>query len=89
MQEAEELQRRLEETILGLLAQRGAGKTICPSEVARAVAGNETRGTWEPLMKPTRQAAEHRVAEGKLLITQKGTVIDGSTVKGAVRLRLR
>ncbi len=32
-----------------LLAERGAGKTICPSEAARAVAGSDERAAWEPL----------------------------------------
>ena len=89
MEEAEELQRRLEAAILRLLGQRGAGKTVCPSEVARAVAGREDRSAWEPLMEPTRQAAGHLVAEGRLVITQHGRAIDGATAKGPVRLRLR
>jgi len=89
LREAEELQPKLEAVILRLLGQRGAGKTICPSEVARTVAGSEARSAWEPLMEPTRQAAAHLVAEGRLLITQHGRVVDGSTAKGPVRLRLR
>ena len=78
----------LEETILRLLRERGAGKTICPSEAARAVAG-EGREVWEPLMELTRQAARRLVAKGALAITQGGHVVDGSTAKGAIRLRLR
>jgi hypothetical protein len=89
LQEAEELQPRLEAAILDLLGQRAAGKTICPSEVARAVAGSQARSMWEPLMEPTRQAAGHLVNEGRLVITQHGRVIDGATAKGPVRLRLR
>ena len=89
MEEAKELQVSLEAAILRLLDQRGAGKSICPSEVARTVAGSEVRSAWEPLMEPTRQAARHLVAEGRLLITQHGREIDGSTAKGPVRLRLR
>ena len=38
--------------ILRLTAQRGAGKSICPSEVARAL-----RPDWQPLMPVVRQAA--------------------------------
>jgi hypothetical protein len=89
LQEAEELQQQLKAAILTLLAQRDPGKTICPSEVARAVAGSEDRSAWEPLMEPVRQAAENLVAEGRLVITQHGRAIDGSTAKGPVRLRLR
>ena len=71
-----------------LLGERGAGKTICPSEVARAV-GGEDRVRWELLMEPVRAAARRLVAEGKIVITQGGVVVDGSTVRGAIRLRMR
>lgn len=79
----------LEARILTLLHTRGAGKTICPSEAARAVAGGEERALWEPLMEPARAAARRLVAEGKIVITQGGVVVDASTAKGAIRLRLR
>jgi len=78
----------LESEILRLLAERGLGKTICPSEVARAVAGEE-RADWEPLMEPVRTAAARLVAQGKIVVTQRGRVVDGVTAKGPVRLRLR
>jgi hypothetical protein len=83
----------LEETILRLLHDRGAGKTICPSEAARTVAGGGTlsddRTTWEPLMEPARAAARRLVAAGSIVITQAGHTVDPSTAKGAIRLRLR
>lgn len=78
----------LEQTILRLLAERGAGRTICPSEAARAVAGTEERTSWEPLMEPARAAARRLVAEGKIVITQGGVAVDASTAKGPIRLRL-
>ncbi len=81
--------RALEETILRLLAARGAGKTICPSEAARVVAASDERADWEPLMDPARAAARRLVADGRLVITQGGHIVDGSTAKGPVRLRLR
>jgi hypothetical protein len=79
----------LERAILRLLAERGAGKTICPSEAARTVAGSDERPAWEPLMEPARSAARRLVAEGRLFITQGGEVVDPSTARGAIRLRLR
>ncbi len=79
----------LEEAILRLLGERGAGKTICPSEAARAVAGSDERAEWEPLMEPSRAAARRLVAQGRLVITQRGEVVDGNTAKGPIRLRLR
>ena len=83
----------LEATILRLLHERGAGKTICPSEAARSVAGggesSDDRPAWEPLMEPARAAARRLVAAGKVAITQGGHEVDASTAKGAIRLRLR
>jgi hypothetical protein len=79
---------QLEAAILKLLSERGAGKTICPSEAARAVAPSSSKDDWEPLMEPARQAARRLVADGKILITQGGVVADPSRAKGAIRLRL-
>jgi len=84
-----EQDRALEATILRLLKDRGAGKTICPSEAARAVAGSDERSAWGPLMEPARAAARRLVAEGQIAITQGGRAVDGSTAKGPIRLRAR
>ncbi len=80
---------RLEREILRLLAERGGGKSICPSEAARAVAGTEDREHWEPLMSAARDAAEGLVEAGVVVVTQRGQVVDGRTAKGPIRLRLR
>lgn len=82
-------ERALELSILQLLRQRGAGKTICPSEAARAVAGSDDRDAWEPLMEPARAAARRLVASGSIEVTQGGHVVDASTAKGPIRLKLR
>jgi Protein of unknown function (DUF3253) len=85
----------LETAILSLLVERGPTKTICPSEAAKLVAGSDrdkeksTRRDWEALMEPARAAARRLVAQGKLFITQHGEVVDPSTAKGPIRLRLR
>ena len=76
------LDRALEQAILELLDARAAGKTICPSEAARAV-----REDWRPLMERTRAAARRLVADGRVEITQKGRVVDPSTARGPVRIR--
>ena len=75
---------QLEEAILTIATARAAGKTMCPSEAAKAV-----REDWRPLMERTRQAARRLVAQGRLEILQKGRVVDPSTAKGPIRLRLR
>jgi len=75
----------LEASILGLLDQRAAGATICPSESARALGGDD----WRDLMEPARRAARRLVARGEIDITQGGSVVDPSTAKGPIRLRKR
>ncbi len=78
------LDRQLETAILELLAQRARGKTICPSEAARAVAPED----WRSLLEPTRNAARRLVSSGRIAILQRGRVVDPSTVRGPIRLRL-
>jgi hypothetical protein len=75
---------RLERAILGLLAARGLGATICPSEAARAIEPD----AWRDLMEPARSAARRLVNRGLAEITQGGRVVDPSTAKGAVRICL-
>jgi hypothetical protein len=86
---AEVVDAELETAILELLAERGRDKTICPSEAAKLVGGRATRHDWESLMEPARMAARRLVAAGKIVITQHGAVVDPSTAKGPIRLRLR
>ena len=73
----------LETAIVDLLAQRAGGASICPSEAARVVGGDD----WKPLMEPARRAARRLVAAGTIEITQGGRVVDPSTARGPIRLR--
>ncbi|MFM8312263.1 MAG: DUF3253 domain-containing protein [Ilumatobacteraceae bacterium] len=75
---------RLGSAILDLLGARSAGATICPSEAARVV---DPDG-WRDLMEPARRAARRLVAAGAVEITQSGRVVDPSTAKGPIRIRL-
>lgn len=75
---------RLERVILELLEQRAAGASICPSDAARHVGGDE----WRPLMDPVRQAAARLAAQGDVVITQGGEVVDLDSVRGPIRIRL-
>ena len=74
----------LEQAIDSLLQQRARNATICPSEAARMVGGDD----WRSLMEPARAAARRMVAAGRIEITQRGRVVDPSTAKGPIRLRL-
>ncbi len=74
----------LEQAVLDLLADRRVGGTICPSEAARRV-----RATgWEELMEPARSAARRLADQGLVEITQGGRVVDPSTARGPIRIRL-
>ena len=73
----------LEAELMALLGRRARGATVCPSEAARAVGGED----WRVLMEPSRAAARRLVARGQVEITQGGRVVDGSTAKGPIRVR--
>jgi hypothetical protein len=75
--------RDLERSILELLDQRANAASICPSEAARAVGGDD----WGTLMEPARRAARRLVAAGDVEITQGGAVVDPSRAKGPIRIR--
>jgi hypothetical protein len=75
---------QLRAAILELLSRRDPGTTICPSDAARAVAGERFR----PLMDATREAAARLADEGRIEVTQKGEVVDPRGARGPIRLRL-
>lgn len=75
----------LERVILDLLDKRAEGATICPSEAARVVGGDE----WRDEMEAARAAARRLVESGEVDITQGGEVVDGATAKGPIRIRRR
>lgn len=82
--------RALEARILALLAEREPGRTICPSEAARAVhqeSGEASDDSWRDLMEPARQAARRLVAAGEVVVTQHGEVVDPETATGPIRIR--
>ena len=74
-----------ERAILDLLARRDPGKTICPSDAARALGGD---ASFRLLMALVREAAGALVADGRIEVTQSGRPVDLATARGAIRLRL-
>lgn len=74
----------LEASILRLLAARAGGATICPSEAARAVGGEE----WRDLMDDARAAAGRLRAAGRVEVTQRGEAVDPASARGPIRIRL-
>lgn len=77
----------LRAAILARTADR-PGKSICPSEVARALAGDDP-AAWRPLMGPVRAAAAGLAAAGEIDILRKGKPVPPEAMRGVIRLRAR
>ena len=74
----------IEAAVFDLLGRREPGRSICPSEAARAV---DPEG-WRRLMPQVRATAVGLARAGRLEITRKGRVADPDALKGVYRLRL-
>ena len=68
-----------------LLRARAPTATICPSEVARALAP-ENAAAWRALMPQVRRVAAAMAATGLLRVTQRGMPVDANLAKGPIRL---
>ncbi|TVR06077.1 MAG: DUF3253 domain-containing protein [Salinarimonadaceae bacterium] len=68
-----------------LVATRGPARTICPSEVARAMAGPDEK-LWSRLMQPVRQAAVRLAKAGEVTIMRKGKPADPDDFRGVYRI---
>ncbi|MDB4436023.1 DUF2256 and DUF3253 domain-containing protein [Akkermansiaceae bacterium] len=79
-------EKKLESTILKLLEARALKATICPSEAARIIFAEDE---WHGKMELTRNAARRLASQEKIKILQKGHVVDPSSAKGPIRLRLK
>ena len=76
----------IETAILRLVAERGDEKSVCPSEVARALGGPQP-DAWRPLMQPVRRVAVRLTRQGRIAILRKGQpVADPDGFKGVYRL---
>lgn len=75
----------LEEEIRARITARGAGKSICPSEVARSLAGDDPQ-RWKQLMPAIRRASVRLARAGELRILRKGKPVDPEDFKGVYRL---
>jgi hypothetical protein len=80
---AEEIEAR----ILALLAERGAGRTIAPMDVARSLGGDHP-DQWGPLMQPVRRVAVRLMKAGRIVILRKGRPVDPDDFRGVYRLAL-
>lgn len=76
---------RIARTMTELCLDRGPQKTVCPSEVARAIAGADEK-EWRKLMPTIRQEAIRLAKAGELVIKRKGKPVDPDDFKGIYRL---
>jgi hypothetical protein len=74
----------IEDCLLSLVGDRGPEKTICPSEVARRLSPHD----WRSLMPHVRAVGIQLASAGKIIVTQKGQVVNPETAKGPIRYRL-
>jgi hypothetical protein len=72
---------RIRAAILDLALARGRAKSLCPSEVAKALAAD-----WRPLMPEVRRVAADMP---EIRATQGGVEVDPLSARGPIRLRLR
>lgn len=77
----------LRAAIVDLLNTRPEGKSISPTEVARALTGPDER-QWSRLMKPLRAVAVDMAKAGELEILRKSKPVDPSNFRGVYRLAL-
>ncbi|RZL56022.1 MAG: DUF3253 domain-containing protein [Variovorax sp.] len=77
--------RRIASTIDTLLGTRAASTSICPSEVARALADDEA--AWRALMPAVRRVAAAMAAAGRLRVTRGDVEVDAMSAGGPIRLR--
>ncbi|GLP77616.1 hypothetical protein TUM20983_47260 [Mycobacterium antarcticum] len=75
---------KLRDAILDMTRERGPSKTICPSDAARAVGGQD----WRGLMDDARDVARELAKAGDVEITQKGNALDPDAAwRGPIRIR--
>lgn len=72
----------LRAVILRIAEQRGIDKTLCPSEAARSIGGEQ----WRYLMPEARRTAFELAGEGLVDVTQHGERVQPDA-RGPVRIR--
>ena len=71
------------EAMLRIAAERGPEKSLCPTDVARAVSTEN----WRPLLGAVRKVAADLARQGKIEILRKGKPINPDEMRGVIRLR--
>lgn len=71
----------IRDCLMGLLAKRRPDATVCPSDVARALAPD-----WRPLMTRVRAVAVDLAARGEVVISQRGVPVAAGSARGPIRI---
>jgi hypothetical protein len=80
----------LADTILALCVAAGPGKTICPTDAAKAFAsqrGEDDLG-WRSHLQTVRSSAVALARQGRIVIYRKGKPVDPDDFRGVYRLGL-
>jgi len=62
----------------------GPARSVCPTDIARALAND-----WHSQLSAVRRAAVRLAEAGKIDILRKGKPVPAATAKGVIRLRIR
>ena len=85
MAHADVTDEQVAQTLIDLLGQRDAAASICPSEVARALAPDDRK--WRALMPTVRRVAAALADRGMLRVTRGDVEVDALQPGGPIRLR--
>lgn len=77
------LEQRIMASIRALLSKRGTS-SICPSEVARIVGGQDD--AWRGCMGTVREVATAMAQRGEVVVTQKGAPVQAGDTRGPIRI---
>ena len=76
----------IETAILRLTAACGPGRSICPTDVARALVPGDGEA-WRQQLSAVRRAAMRMAAAGQIDILRKGKPVPVDRARGGIRLR--
>jgi hypothetical protein len=79
---------RIAAAILRLVAERGPGQSVDPSEAARVLAPAAPAAEWQRLIRPVRRVALRLAETGQVELLRKGRPVAPAEAKGVIRLRL-
>lgn len=77
----------IDRAIVALATERGADKTICPSEVARHIGGQDGKD-WRPLMAKIRERAVKLARVGSIDIKKGGDLVDLNNFSGIYQISI-